>query len=120
MLYQRQFDQIVGQILDLLRRFGDLAVALQEAVAAEGGHIEVEGDQNILLHPQDLFLRVCIVRNENKVFHFRDVDLLIFAGDEQGSDGDELEASAPDLNFLEVAVNDINSQEKGLGHEVEA
>ena len=46
MLNQRQFDQILGQVKELVFSFGDLAEALQEAVAAKGRNVELKGHED--------------------------------------------------------------------------
>ena len=46
MLYERQLDQILSQVQELVFSFGDLTEALQEAVAAKGRNVELKGHED--------------------------------------------------------------------------
>ena len=88
---------------------------------ADGGdrHLVFERLDHLLLHAEDLLLRVGLVRDVDQVLELRRVDLLVLAREEQRRHADELQVRPLDGRPEQVAVDEVHREVQRLGHELE-
>ncbi len=88
---------------------------------ADGGdrHLVLERLDHLLLHAEDLLLRVGLVRDVDQVLELRRVDLLVLAREEQRRHADELQVRPLDGRPEQVAVDEVHREVQRLGHELE-
>lgn len=81
--------------------------------------LEVKLPENIVFHLEDVFLRVSIVRDVDKVLDGRRVDVFVFGSDEHRCDANQLEVLALDLLRRKVPIDDIASHEQRVWIQLE-
>mmetsp|Transcript_22934 Transcript_22934/g.66324 ORF Transcript_22934/g.66324 Transcript_22934/m.66324 type:complete len:280 (-) Transcript_22934:374-1213(-) len=88
--------------------------AVHEVRRSHGDDLEVQGRDNIAFQPQDLGLRVGVVRDVRQGRGLRGVDLLVLRGDEKGDDAQQLQVPPLDRAKRQVAVDDVDRQVQRL------
>ena len=81
-LNEGQLSQVAPEQELLLAALHHCVESLEEAVRGRKSHLEVEGLENAELLVQDLLLRVCVIRDVDKVFNLWNENLFILARNE--------------------------------------
>lgn len=119
MIDARHFHQILGQRprLDIVSL--GLGHPPQKVHRVGVAQVKFERGQDVFLGREDLFIRVTPIGHEQEVGDGRADDLFVLGGDEETGETDELEFGKRDDSGREESVDEVDSEEEGLGKETE-
>lgn len=98
-------------------RLGDASEKVHGVGVAK---VVFQGAQDKTLGTEDFRLAEAVVGDALEVFNVGGEDLFVLGGNEHGSDADQLEVIELHHLFGEEAIDNVDSEEKGLGKKVEA
>lgn len=122
-LKQRQLAEIEGQMRSLNRgplfevvvlRSGLLIIEVDKKQLGRGRQFEVQHFEDQLLHPQNLFLRVRVVRDVDELAEVGRVNFLVLGRDEHAGRTDQLQLGPLDAHDAEKAIDVVDGQVDGL------
>ena len=98
-------EQILGEVAFGGGGLCQEGVATEEVVRAGKVDVEIELHEHTELHLKDLFFGKGSLRTRNEVLDTRRVNLFVLAGNEHGSDPDELQLSSLNVHGLEESID---------------